>query len=201
MRTSIKLIIREIKSKLPPLPKLKWPKWIPYPVSWLNALVLAGLMVLYVSFIRSLFAETIMALAYPLPFRNLTGYPRPYTGLLSLLLLVFIVILPVVWIALVHHCLHLLLTRFLPAVQSPIIGPTRGWFPGFMSWWEGVWGLCVTVAGIFFGITLAAMFADASLEQVTRIVAVAWFFCAAYLYQLFYLVELRILTVRAAKKV
>jgi hypothetical protein len=180
--------------------KLKWPTWIPYPISWLNALALAGLMTLYFSLIGSLFSETIRALVEPFPFRNLIGYPRPYTGLLSLLLLVFMVILPVVFIALVHHWLHLLLTRFLPAVQSPIIGPTKGWFPGFMSWWEGVWGLCVTVAGLFFGITLAAMFPMNELEKVARIVGVAWFICAAYLYQLFYLVEVRILTVRANSK-
>jgi hypothetical protein len=177
--------------------KLKWPTWIPYPISWLNALVLAGLMSLYISLIRTLFSETMMALVEPFPFRRLTGIPRPYTGLFSLLLFVFIVILPVVFIAFFHHWLHLLLTRFSPKVQSPIIGTTTGWFPGFMSWWEGVWGLCVTIAGLFFGITLAAMFGDGSLEQTTNVVGVSWFFCAAYLYQLFYLVELRILTVKA----
>lgn len=126
------------------------------------------------------------------------------------LVLVLGIVLPVLYVTLIHHGIKLLLTVCLPKLQKT--GKTQGFKPGLMSWWEGFWGLWVTFTATVSTLCLCMMFYSGpiscsriaptgcspdGIEQASRFGVFAWLVIASYLYQLHHLVEERLIKVNS----
>jgi hypothetical protein len=172
---------------------MKYPKCFPYPSSWLNALLLGLLTALnIVVAIVVVMAGAVVA--------HIADNPDLIVPVISLALLS-----PIAAIAIVHHIIHLFLSRFAPSLQAPEIGNVTGVFPRLMSWWEGIWGCAAmtiaSVGTIFLGWMIQPMFninyenlvRTSESEQFGAALILIWLTIAAYLYQCFYLVEQRII--------
>jgi hypothetical protein len=174
---------------------MKYPKWFPYPSSWLNALLLSLLAGMNIYVIASVFiAGSVLA--------QLANRPDWLIPVISLTLLS-----PIVAIAIVHHVIHLGLSRYCPSLQAPEIGTVKGVMPNLMSWWEGIWGCAaIVIASVvtiligwlihpLFSIDYQSTLPNGDSEKFFGCVALVWLTCAAYLYHCFYLVEARLMTV------
>lgn len=56
---------------------------------------------------------------------------------------IFFQLLPIFLIAFLHHLLHRALDQFFPESRIPGTEGIRGFFPGLMSWWKGLFGWLV----------------------------------------------------------
>ena len=117
---------------------------------------------------------------------------------------------PVLIIAFIHHWLHLILDRFFPDTQSATTDISGGFFPGLMSWWEGLFAwLAIAVSTILaVGIIIAVFPYDSSENSIIRylLMLCAWdepkhllsapvigrTAIAAYIYHFEYLVRCRV---------
>ncbi|MBD1921272.1 hypothetical protein H6F77_09230 [Microcoleus sp. FACHB-831] len=172
--------------------------WFPYPTSWLKAMSLA------------------LSLAVILVIVRITGSVGVNLAILvdSPEVLAFFGIIamlsPIVAIAFVHHILHLILGQFIPSFQPPEIGTLQGWFPGLISWWEGLYGwlaiFLATLTAVGLAILLMPLF-GLSFQEITYEynssaettlygwVSTIWLVIAAGLYQIEYLFKRRIIEV------
>ncbi|MBN3876944.1 MULTISPECIES: hypothetical protein [unclassified Nostoc] len=135
-----------------------WPLWFPYPTSWLKALVL------------NLFLSAII---FILKNPSTLGYRIAYFVRSPELLTIFTILLilsPIPIISLTHHCLHLLISRFMSEIQAPEIGKTQGLLPGIMSWWEGLYAWLViaisTLIAAFFSTIVLSLFDLSYVEPI-----------------------------------
>ncbi len=175
---------------------MKYPKCFPYPSSWLNALFLSLLAGMNVYIVKSVFISGAVLLSY---LSNRPDWLIPVTcsTLLS----------PIVAIAIVHHLIHLVLSRYFPKLQAPEIGIVKGIVPNLMSLWEGIWGCAaIGIASVLttlvgwiihplFSIDYQMSLPNGDSEQFFGLLALTWLTCAAYLYHCFYLVENRLMAV------
>ncbi len=146
------------------LQKFYWPLWFPYPSSWLKALIM------------TLFMRVIIFIVQN---TGRLGYDIIYFVHSPELFFIFTILLilsPIPIISLTHHCLHLLISRFISEIQAPEIGRTQGLLPGIMSWWEGLYGWLViaisTLISFLFYIILIPLFNpnyDRQLEYYTQV--------------------------------
>lgn len=129
-----------------------WPVWIPYPTSWMNAILLAlvasviaygqSIIVFIFSFIQllawffSLIFPFLDNIIVPIIIKIFTffAYVSP-TWFIS----------PIVVVAFAHHYLNLLLERYFPEISLPEMPKVEGFIPSFLSWWEGIYGLAVII--------------------------------------------------------
>jgi len=191
-----------IESTRPKLKKNHWPVWFPYPTSWLKALILA------------LFLRVII---FIIDSTSKVGYRIAYFVNSLELFVMFTILLflsPIIIISFTHHCLHLLLSRFIPEIQAPEIGKTQGFFPGIMSWWEGLYAWVVIVISTLIAIFLSTIFLPffnitytQSLEyyinfhnKIVIIFGFFYIFAAALIYQIEYLVRQRIISAYSVNK-
>ncbi|MEH2182067.1 hypothetical protein [Nostoc sp.] len=181
------------------LQKFYWPLWFPYPSSWFKALIL------------TLFLRVII---FVVKNTGKLGYDIVYFVHSPKLFFIFTILLilsPIPIISLTHHCLYLLISRFVLEIQAPEIGRTQGLLPGIMSWWEGLYAWLViaisTLIAAFFSIILLPLFYpsyDKQIEYYTRIeninnniiliFGLLYIFTAALIYQIKYLVRCRIIS-------
>jgi hypothetical protein len=189
---------------------LRYPKFLPSPISWLNALALSGLLILYATGASYVLRGIVAAInpSSAIAALQFSHHPQFFGIQFSLYLLVFFLVSPVLFIAISHHWLHVLLTKFIPKIQSAVVGPTKGWWPGLMSWWEGIWGLCVAMVSLALGFSLSSVIFwevwGGNLELQRRAASFSgfvWFISAAYLYHVFHLVEHRIFDQRKGTKI
>ncbi|MEH2356397.1 hypothetical protein [Nostoc sp.] len=182
-----------------------WPLWFPYPTSWLKALVL------------NLFLSAII---FILKNPGKLGYRIAYFVRSPELLAIFTILLilsPIPIISLTHHCLHLLISRFMSEIQAPEIGKTQGLLPGIMSWWEGLYAWLViaisTLIAAFFCTILIPLFYssyDRQIEYYTQIqninnsivliFGLFYISAGALIYQIEYLVRHRIISAYSGNK-
>lgn len=175
---------------------MRYPQWFPYPVAWLNAFVLGGLMTLY-GWIAIPVARILLKLSnFPIE-ASLVQYSSRYTiAQISLTGLVFCLILPVIFIAFFHHGQRLIMS-VSPLKSTPKPGKVKlSLMPELVSWREGFTGWSITLTGLFVGVSLAALCVNGDSateseikERLSGIVGFTWLISAAYLYQLFHLVE------------
>ncbi|WP_143854124.1 hypothetical protein [Nostoc sp. 'Peltigera membranacea cyanobiont' 210A] len=196
------LVMKQPNTKEVPKQKLQtfyWPLWFPYPTSWLKALVL------------NLFLSAII---FILKNPGKLGYRIAYFVSSPELLAIFTILLilsPIPIISLTHHCLHLLISRFMSEIQAPEIGKTQGLLPGIMSWWEGLYAWLViaisTLIAAFFSTILLPFFNISYARQIeyytpmenvnNNIILVFGVFyvsAGALVYQIEYLVRRRIIS-------
>ena len=106
----------------------KLPPWIPNFNAWMSAIVLLLLVRGMKYMLRTIVENT--------DYRFLKILSLNSHAILYLL----IILSPIVIIAIAHHILHICLDLFLPASQTPEMSGSKLWFPGLMSWWEGLYG-------------------------------------------------------------
>ncbi|MGB7416096.1 MAG: hypothetical protein WA902_17970 [Thermosynechococcaceae cyanobacterium] len=172
--------------------------WIPYPGAWLSAILL-----LLLTGVITYGASVMQSLGYFLA--------RTSPNLLLLFGLA-VVLLPIVFVAIAHHILHLFLDRFFPDSQVPEKEKVAGFFPNLMSWWEGLYGWLVIVLSTLITAALIGGFADASLfygrlqnlllawdktRHFFSIPALIWVVVSAYLYQFEYLVHRHLMSLNS----
>ncbi|MBD2683178.1 MULTISPECIES: hypothetical protein [Nostoc] len=184
------------------LKKFHWPLWFPYPSSWLKALILA------------LFLRVII---FVIDSTSKVGYRIAYfVNSLELFVMftILLILSPIIIISFTHHCLHLLLSRFISEIQAPEIGKTQGFFPGIMSWWEGLYAWLVIVISTLIAIFFCTIFLPSSnitysqsLEyygnfhnKIIGIFGFFYIFAAALVYQIEYLVRQRIIFAYSSNK-
>ncbi len=185
--------------------KFYWPLWFPYPSSWLKALIL------------TLFLRVIIFLVTN---TGKLGYRIAYFVNSPELFAIFIILLllsPIPIISLTHHCLHLLISRFISEIQAPEIGKTQGLLPGIMSWWEGLYAWLViaisTLIAVCFSIILLPFFNLSyarPIEYYTQmqninnnvigIIGLFYISAGALTYQIEYLVRCRIIYAYSSNK-
>lgn len=113
-------------------------------------------------------------------------------------------ICPIILIAFAHHLLHLFLDRFFPDSRSPEMTNVQGWFPGLISWWEGLYGWLVLILStiISAGILGVIYYSSSSLaslyfflsswdkaKHLFTVPSIAWVIIAACLYQFEFVVR------------
>jgi hypothetical protein len=167
----------------------KWAFWIPYPTSWLKALVLA-LMFLVIIYLIDVQGRTGASLAHLSGSANVLII----SGLISLLF-------PIPAISLIHHFLHLCVGNLIPSIQAPEVGKVKGFTPKLISWWEGLYGWLVIVLSTLIASCLIFIFVPESIvfesriyhqvstvnQFITSAFATLWTINAALLYQFEYL--------------
>ncbi|MBR8839768.1 MAG: hypothetical protein DSM106950_38660 [Stigonema ocellatum SAG 48.90 = DSM 106950] len=172
--------------------KLELPVWFPYLSSWLSALTLSVLISGFVVIVR----RNNGLLFY---LARLSDRPELLTVLLILLLLLFI---PA--IAFFHH---FFLSHFIPAIPGEKINKPQGFVPGLISWWESLYSWLVlvlsTLIATVFCTPILALFKlnyktiistySQSHQNIQIIFALVWLINAVILYQIEYLVKLRLI--------
>ncbi|MDZ7964728.1 MAG: hypothetical protein RM368_07085 [Nostoc sp. DedSLP03] len=180
-----------------------WPLWFPYPSSWLKALILT-LFLRVIIFIVQNTGKLGYRIAY---FVNSPDLFAIFTILL--------ILSPIPIISLTHHCLHLLISRFISEIQAPEIGRTQGFLPGIMSWWEGLYAWLVivisTLIAAFFSTILLPFFNLSharqieyytQMQNINNIILIFGLFyvsAGALIYQIEYLVKKRIISAHSGK--
>lgn len=182
----------------PNLQNIHWAAWFPYPTSWLKAMSLALSLAGILAIVR---------ITGDASFNFVTWFESPE---LLVIYTILALLSPIGAIAFVHHILHRIIGRFMPSFQPPEIGTLQGWFPGLISWWEGLYGwlaiflATLTTAGL---LTLFLPLLNLSYEKIasgynsvndTQLgswFSTMWLVIAAGLYQIEYLVKRRIIEI------
>ncbi|MEH2402956.1 hypothetical protein [Nostoc sp.] len=186
------------------LQKFYWSLWFPYPSYWLKALIL------------TLFLRVII---FVVNNTGKVGYRIVYFVNSPELFFIFTILLllsPIPIISFTHHCLHLLIGRFIPEIQAPEIGRTQGLLPGIMSWWEGLYAWLVIaistlITALFSTILLPSINLNyvrliedyTQIPNINNIMLISWFFYisgGAITYQIEYLVRHRIISTYSGNK-
>lgn len=172
-----------------------WSVWIPSPTSWMNAIVLAivaSLIACGQSFIWGLFSLLqLLAWFLSLILWDWAKFIIPIINQLFIFLAYISptwFISPIIVIAFSHHYLNLLLERYFPEVNFPEMPRVEGLLPGFLSWWEGIYGLAVILLAYLTSDTILAIvpFFQSNITQLdfapmNRLYI--WFNLALQLYQ------------------
>ena len=156
-----------------------WSIFAPNLSSWINAFLLAGLLIIATSLIPTLhhlwstlfyFGSLLVYFLFLAIGLILSILPQFIQGIISgffsfistiisyLLTLIspLILLLPIPIIAFAHHYLYLFLDQYYPDIRPIERGRVTGYFPGIVSWWHGLYGLLVVI--------LAMLFSDAILS-------------------------------------
>lgn len=174
---------------------MKYPRWFPYPSSWLDAILLTLLT-----------AGIIRVIEVVLKVGAISSYALE--DMKPFLFCLFIALLsPIPIIAWVHHLIHLLLSKGAPKLQNSEMANTKGLFPSLLSWWEGLWSW--TVMTLSFITIMAAILLTYKLfnfdpqiyiqgsidryKQFELFIFSVWLLTSAYLYQIAHLVEQKLL--------
>lgn len=163
---------------------MRLPYWFPNLNAWLSAVFL-----LLLTGGLGVCVRTVWQMGYSLAAVS----PR-----LSILFSLLGLICPIILIAFGHHLLHLFLDRFFPASRSPEMESVQGWFPGLLSWWEGLDGWLVLILSTLISIGLlgAIYYSSDSLaylyyflsswdkaKHLFTVPSIAWIVVSACLYQ------------------
>lgn len=158
----------------------RWPGWVPHPDAWLSAICLTLLT-------GGLAAGAAFAWQIALFLARIS--PR-----LGLVFGVAAVLSPVIFVAIGHHLLHLILERFFPETKIPGLVRHAGILPGLISWWKGLYSWLVIIlstliaTAILGAIPLSLSFMDDILHwwdrarPLFRVSTLVWVLIAAYLY-------------------
>lgn len=136
--------------------------------SWINAILLAVLLIIATSVVpilHQLWMIVVFISAWIFYFISifliflgsllpqfiqqiilgLISFVVSFFGNLTTVLSPFILLLPIPIIAFAHHYLYLLLDRFYPDLDVTERGQVTGYFPGIVSWWHGLFALVIVI--------------------------------------------------------
>jgi hypothetical protein len=177
-----------------------YPKWLPYPTSWLRAIatvLILGPIGVLLSFLGFWFGS------FTLLFNN-SGAFAPMSILIFLTIGIGFTMIP---IALMTYAHHLVMLIFYP--QS--ISPDRPWWqPGWISWREGITGVVVISVSFAIAFLLLLLYRSDFLttyntltvterDILFKVGTAVWIAAAAYLYHWDYLVRAKRQKQRQAK--
>lgn len=171
------------------------PPWIPNFNAWMSAILLLLLVrgIKYV--LRNIFEHTDYQFLKLLTFNS------------HVVLYLLIILSPIAVIAIVHHLLHIGLDLFFPDTQTPEMSGRKYWFPGLMSWWEGLYGwLAIALTMILSTAIGVIVFSPEyylaemgdwwlGLKNFFNPLMFIRLICAAYLYQFEHLVRQHLIAV------
>ncbi|MEL6496787.1 MAG: hypothetical protein AAFQ41_16955, partial [Cyanobacteria bacterium J06623_7] len=178
----------------------KLPSWIPNFNAWMSAILL----LLLVRGMKVVLREILTHINYD-TFDLLSA--RSHIILYFLLLLS-----PIIAIAMAHNLLHLFLDLYVPDVQTPEVPKRKSFFPGLMSWWEGLYGWLAIIMMMILSTALGLMLFSPNyyLSELDKwwLGATSLFnpmmfirlTCVAYLYQFEHLVRQHLIAVGAGKR-
>lgn len=189
------------------------PAWIPAPRTWVNALALFALLTGFDYMVSYLYHHLWPFLLIIWNFLREVApwllYTLVYTGVL------LISIFPIFLISFLHHWLHQVLDNFFPESKIPGEDEVKGLFPNLFSWWQGVFGWLVINLSTTIAINILAIFlpstqllsaqvpsVDIITVKVYNVFAagisipklIIQIIVAAYLYQLEYLIQQKLIT-------
>jgi hypothetical protein len=125
------------------------PSWIPNFNAWMSAIFL----LLILRFMKFALREFLELTGYKII--QLLSFNRP------LVLYLLIILSPIVVIAIAHNLLHIALDLFFPDIQTPEMSTRKNWFPGLMSWWEGLYGWLAIYMTMIISTILLIIFSPA----------------------------------------
>jgi hypothetical protein len=170
--------------------KNRYPKWLPYPTSWLRSIVtvlILGPIGVLLSFLGFWFGS------FTLLFSN-SGTLAPISIAIFLTIGIGFTMIPIALMTCAHHVVMLI---FYP--QS--ISPDRPWWqPGWISWREGITGVVVISVSFAIAFLLLLLYRSDLLTTYNTLTAserdilfkvgtALWIAAAAYLYHWDYLVR------------
>ncbi len=165
-----------------------YPSWLPYPRSWMSAVFL------------SIIAGGLSTAATKIA--EFGFYLAKHSPRLDFLFVIFAVLSPILFIAVAHHWLNIIMDRVAPDPQST--RPTEiGFFPGLISWWEGLYGWVVITLSIMITVGLLGFLFPTfnfilfisnwhKLENFFTLQTLFWVTVAAYFYHFEHLVRQRL---------
>ncbi len=176
-----------------------FPAWIPNFNAWMSAILLL-LLVRGIKFvIRAISEHTNYRIFSMLWLNN------------HIALELLIALSPIIVIAIAHNLLHIFLDLFAPDIQSPEMSVRKYWFPGLMSWWEGLYGWLAIALTIILSSLVGIIF----FSRLYYLSAIdEWWFgtsnfinppslirliCVAYLYQFEHLVRQHLIVTSAKR--
>ena len=175
----------------------KYYYWIPCFASWLNAIFLFLLLGAFWVFI-----EIIK------PWFKLILFNSPEFSIFIICLFCWS---PLLFIAFTHHFIHVSITKIFPKIQAPELDKTAGWFPGIISWWEGLYGWLVLIFSLLMSGTIISLYLlysepiykwqnlDNPPELLVNFASLLIFVSAAYFYHFENLVKKRLLSIKKSK--
>lgn len=162
-----------------------WSPWIPYPRSWVNAVFLVLISGLLLNG-----AERISRIGYYLT----SHLPR-----LDALFCIFTALSPILFIAVIHHFLNLVLDTLLPNNELLELDKVQGLNPGLISWWKGLYSWLVIVLATMLSIGVLDVFLvplgstryfySDDHTFIISAIAITWIVFAAYFYHFEHLVK------------
>ncbi len=171
-----------------------WPIWIPYPNAWASGFTLLVMREVFLA--NSQWLSTLVSWVSRI-------MPQKFVPLL----LLGVILTPIGLVAIAHHTLHSILNQYFPESKAPESEQVKGFFPGLMSWWEGLYSwLVILLASI---ITVPLAIAILQPDQLSSFwlwllntrpffspVSILWLLIAAYLYHFEGLVRNHLMTLR-----
>jgi hypothetical protein len=165
-----------------------YPKWIPYPISWLRTLLL----ILVLGSLGSLISVVGLWTILWTFFESSIGAITPWNACINLAIVAAFLLIPTTVLAYIYHIFTLIFDAQSLSAKHPRE------FPTWQSWREGLTG--VIVMGISISIAFAVclwyhphvlfsrkFLTRAEQEAIINCFAIAWVIAAAYLYQWDYL--------------
>jgi hypothetical protein len=170
--------------------KKLYPKWIPYPISWLRTLVL----ILVLGPTGSLISVLGLWGSFGTILGGSSGdIPLPDV-LILLAIAALVLLLPTTILAYVYHVFALIIDAKSISAQHP-----RG-FPTWRSWREGLTGIIVMGLSLTISVFVVLWYrpdlignpdlvTQSDKEEIATFLGIVWLISAAYLYQWDYLVR------------
>ena len=175
----------------------KLPAWIPSFNAWMSAIML----LLLVRGMKYMLREILEHTNYRfLKMLSLNSHAVLY---------LLIILAPIAIIAIAHHLLHIALDLFIPESQTPEMSGQKFWFPGLMSWWEGLYGwLAITLTMVISTVISVIIFSPdyyftemgywwMGMRNFFNPLMFIRLICVAYLYQFEQIVRNHLISVGA----
>jgi hypothetical protein len=171
--------------------------WIPSFESWINAIFLFLLLSAFFVFIKVIN-----------PWLKLILFNSPELSLFIICLLCWSPLLFITW---THHLIHIGIAKLFPKIQAPELDKTEGWFPGIISWWEGLYGWLVLIFSLLMSGTIISLYLlysepiykwqsiDNPPEWLVSWASLLIFVSVVYLYHFDNLVKKRLLSIKKSR--
>ena len=170
--------------------KSGYPKWLPYPTSWLRAIVtvfILGPIGVLLSFLGFWFGS------FTLLFSN-SGVLAPVSIVIFLTIGIGFTMIPIALMTFAHHIAMLIFS------QKSISSDRPWWQPGWVSWREGITGVMVISISFAIAFLLLLLYRSDLLTVYNTLTAserdilfkvgtTLWVVAAAYLFHWDYLVR------------
>lgn len=156
-----------------------WPRWFPYPISWIKAFVLLFLFSLTIWLLYFLGLWTML-------ISETFATIKPLLG--------FLIAIPFIQVILIAYFYHIF------GIWKKYITLPRKWprcFPTWISWREGINGIIIIIISTLFSILIMMPWIyyhrnnvyKINNPKIAEIITLIWFVSSAYIYHYDYLIR------------